>query len=97
MGMDKSEARALLARHLAIYRQYSYRDLTKRVSLNSAVQVRGPSGAEYQIEIDVMWDSPRNKVDILVMGTIDDGRLPGALKPLCDSFIMTPDGRFVGE
>jgi len=94
--MDKSEARAVLAQQLAICRQYSYSDLTKLIGTNSVVQVRGPSGAEYQIEIDVMWDSPRDKVDIRVMGTIDDGRLPGALLPLCESFIMAPDGRFVG-
>lgn len=95
--MDKSEARAVLAQHLATYRRYSYRDLTQLVGVNSAVQVRGPSGVEYQIEIEVMWDSLRHKTDILVMGAIDDGRLPGALSPLCDSFILAPDGRFVGE
>jgi len=95
--MDKSEARAVLAQQLAVYRGYSYGDLTKLIGTNSAVQVSGPSGAEYQIEIDVMWDSPRDKVDIRVMGAIDDGRLPGALLPLCDSFILAPDGKFVGE
>lgn len=96
-GMDKSEARAVLAQHLALCRQYSYGGLTKLIGTNSAITANGPSGVEYQIEIEVMWDSPSDKVDILVMGTIDDGHLPGALSPLCDSFIMAPDGRFVGE
>ncbi len=95
--MDKSEARTVLAQQLAKYRQYSFGDLTKLIGVNSVVQVRGPSGAEYQIEIEVMWDSLRDKTDILVMGAIDDGRLPGALSPLCDSFILAPDGKFVGE
>ena len=95
--MDRTEARAVLAQQLASYRGRAYGDLVKLVGTNSAVEVRGPSGAEYQIEIDVMWDSPRDKVDVRVMGAIDDGRLPGALLTLCDSFIVTPDGRFVGE
>ena len=95
--MDKTEARAVLARQLASYRKRAYGDLITRVGTNSTIEVRGPSGAEYQIEIDVMWDSPRDKVDIRVMGAIDDGRLPGALSPLCDSFILAPDGKFVGE
>ena len=95
--MDKLEARAVLAQHLATYRRHSYDDLTRLIGVNSVVQVQGPSGVEYQIEIEVMWDSPRRKMDILVMGAIDDGRLPGALSPLCDSFILAPDGRFVGE
>jgi hypothetical protein len=95
--MDKVEARNLLAQQLASYRVLPYRDLVKLVGANATVEVRGPSGVEYQIEIEVMWDSPREKVNIRVMGTIDDGRLPGALLPLCGSFVLSPDGRFVEE
>ena len=91
--MDKIEARAVLAQHLARYRARAYSDLVKLLGTNSVAEVRGPSGAEYQIEID--WDS--DKVNLRVMGAIDDGRLPGALLPICDSFILAPDGRFVGE
>ncbi len=74
--MDKSEARTVRAQHLAIYRQYCYGDLTKLVGNNSVLEVCGPSGAEYQIEIEVMWDSPRDKLDIRVMGTIDEDVFP---------------------
>ncbi len=95
--MDRTEARAVLAQQLASYKRRTYGDLVKLVGTVSVVEVRGPSGAEYQIEIDVMWDSPRDKVDVRVIGAIDDGLLPGALLPLCDSFILAPDGRFVGE
>ena len=97
MEMDKAEARAVLAHHLATYRHYSYADLTQLIGVIRAVQVRGLSGVEYQIEVEIMWDSPRQKTNILVMGAIDDGRLPGAFSPLSDSFILAPDGRFVGE
>jgi hypothetical protein len=96
--MDKTEARTILAEHLSSYRVLAYADLVKLVGTNSVVEVLGPSGTEYQIEIDVGWGSPRDRgVDVLVMGAIDDGRLPGAISPLSDSFIMTPDGKLVGE
>jgi hypothetical protein len=31
-----------------------------------------------------------------ILGSIDDGGWR-ALRPLCDDFILAPDGRFVGE
>ena len=95
--MNETEARAVLARELAPYRARSYADLAGIVGTISVIEARGPSGVEYQIEIEVMWDSPRQKVDILVIGGIDDGRFFSALRPLCDSFIRAPDGRLVGE
>ena len=95
--MNRTEAHAVLAQQLAPYRARSYADLVAMVGTNSVVEVCGPSGVEYQIEIEVMWDSPRDKVNVLVIGGIDDGRFLSALSPLCDSFILTPDGKFVGE
>ena len=95
--MDKTEARAVLTQQLAPYRARSYADLVRMVGTNSVIQACGPSGVEYQIEIEVMWDSPRHMVNILVIGGIDDGRFLAALSPVCDSFILTPDGKFVGE
>ena len=95
--MDKSEARAILATQLASFRMRSYGDLVNLMGEVQVTEVSGKSGAEYQIEIEVMWDSPREKVNVRVIGAIDDGRLPGALAPLSDSFIVAPDGTFVGE
>ena len=95
--MNKTEARAVLTQQLAAYRTRSYADLAGMVGTNSVVEAYGPSGVVYQIEIAVMWDSPRDKDNILVIGGIDDGRFLSALSPQCDSFILAPDGRFVGE
>jgi len=95
--MDKTEAHDVLAEQLAVYRGRSYADLVSLVGTISVVEVRGQSGAEYQIEIEVLWDSKRDKLNVLVMGGIDDGRFFSALSPLCDSFIVGPDGTFVGE
>jgi hypothetical protein len=94
--MDRGEAREVLAAHLSSFRLLAYADLVGLMGDVHVAEVRGPSGATYQIEIDVSWDSPRERTNIRVLGTIDDGRLPGAFVPGCDSFIVTPDGKFVG-
>ena len=95
--MDRSEARALLVTHLTSFRRRSYRELVGLMGDVQVAEVLGESGREYQIEVEVVWDSLREKVNVLVLGAIDDGRLPGALTPLCESFIVAPDGTFVGE
>ena len=94
--MDKREAHELLASHLAGYRERSYAEL---IALERAgpttVEVAGPSGTCYQIEVQVVWDGARGG-DVRVLGAIDDGGWR-AFMPLTDDFIMAPDGSFVGE
>jgi hypothetical protein len=48
-----------------------------------------------KFEVQVFWDHDVGK-DVWVIGSIDDGGLRGFF-PLNDSFIMAPDGTFVGE
>ena len=95
--MDEREARNLLSEKLAEYRALSYATLASRIAARDVdcTQVVGPSGVEYQIEVQFCWDD-RPSGNIRVIGAIDDGGLR-AFVPLCDSFIMAPDGRFVGE
>lgn len=95
--MDKTEARAVLVEQLAAWRKRAYAELASMVGSHSVIAARGASGAEYQIEIEVLWDSPRERVNVLVSGGVDDGRGLASLFPLCESFIVAPDGRFVGE
>ena len=95
--MDKGEAKSVLAAEMAKFRSRSYGDLVAMVGENFVFEARGQSGTEYQVEVDVMWDSPKEKVDVRVFGGVDDGRFMTALTPFCDSFIVTPDGTFVGE
>jgi len=91
-AMDRGEARTILAAHLELFRRRSYADLVALMGDVHVTEVAGPSGAEYQIELEVVWDSPREKADIRVLGAIDDGRLPGSIVPVSDSFIVAPDG-----
>jgi hypothetical protein len=93
--MDNREASLLLTAALARYRGLTYSDLRPRIGEVICDEVAGASGTKYQIEINFDWDD-RPSGDIRVMGGIDDGGW-SAFLPLCDSFIMAPDGRFVGE
>ena len=94
--MDKPEARELLALELNNWRRKAYSELSTQLGAGPFVaEVSGKSGASYQIEIECHWDGKPNG-DIRVLGAIDDGGLR-AFAPLTDDFIMTPDGKFVGE
>jgi hypothetical protein len=93
--MDKQEARTLLTAKLAKYRRFTYTDLVAKIGEIDCLEVTGPSGVEYQIEVQFFWDGEADG-DVRVMAGIDDGGLR-AFMPLCDSFIIAPDGRFVGE
>jgi hypothetical protein len=95
--MDRGEARTVLAAHLGSFRRRSYADLVALIGDVRVAEISGPSGATYQIEVEVRWDSPSDQTNIRVLGGIDDGRFLSALTPLNDSFIVSPGGRFVGE
>ncbi len=93
--MDKQEAKRLLTTKLAEYRPLGYTDLVAMIGEIDCLEVTGPTGVEYQIEVQFMWDSKPDG-DVLVSAGIDDGGL-SAFAPLCGGFIVTPDGEFVGE
>jgi hypothetical protein len=95
--MDKVEAKSVLAAEMAKYRARTYRDLAAMVGGDFVSEASGQSGVKYQIEINVMWDFSKEKVDVRVLGGIDDGRFWTACCPLSDSFIVAPDGSFIGE
>ncbi len=93
--MDNAAAKAILRSHLQSYRDRAYTELVALVGDVQVAQLVGAGGVEYQIEVEVMWDG-RAGGNIRVLGGIDDGGWR-AFAPLCDSFIMTPDGTFIGE
>ena len=93
--MDKDEARSILAAHLATYRALSYEELAKRVDTVETAEVEAPSGEQYQLEVQFLWDGKRNG-DVRVIGSVDDGGWR-AFAPLPNDFIKAPDGSFVGE
>ena len=88
--MDREEALNLLNAKLDDYRKMSYADLAAKIGHEEFPEVVGPSGTEYQIEIHVIWDHKPDG-DVRVMGTIDDGTLRGAFRPVCEDLIVRPD------
>jgi hypothetical protein len=93
--MDKNEARAILAEQIAALRTWTYYELCGLVNDPTGGEVTGPSGAKYQVELDAVWDS-RKRGPVRVFVLIDDGGLR-AFAPMSQSFIVAPDGSFVGE
>ena len=87
--MNTAEARALLLEVLAPYREWSYDQLCEMVGApERTLELEGPSGARYQIEVSAAWDS-KPAGDVRVTGCIDDGGWR-AFRPLCEDFIKTP-------
>jgi hypothetical protein len=93
--MDNHEAKILLQKTLEQFRQYSFKELQASIGNIFTFQVDGGSGVQYQIEVEAFWDGKPGQ-DIMVVGAIDDGGWR-AFSPLSDSFIIRPDGTFVGE
>jgi len=93
--MDNNEARAILTQYLSRYRNRSYADLVGMIGELDVAETAGPSGAKYQIEVEVHWDD-KAQHNVRVLAGIDDGGWR-AWAPLTESFIMSPDGSLVGE
>jgi hypothetical protein len=94
--VNKEEAKEILGRELAEYRRRSYGGLLSLLDGCETFERRGPSGVTYQIEVQVFFDDEEG-LNLRVTGAIDDGGWRSTMSPLCDDFIMAPDGSFVGE
>lgn len=95
--MDEVEARGVLDKRVAELRLQPYFDLKAAwLGQPDCEQVQGPSGVEYQIEIGALWDD-RQARTLRIVVSVDDGRGWRAFSPLADSYIVAPDGSFVGE
>jgi hypothetical protein len=94
--MDKGEAKALLQAEMEKYGLRGYLSLRQLVGDIDAYEVRGPSGTQYQFEVQAVWDARPNG-NLRVIGSIDDGGLLSAFAPLTDSFILAPGGEFLDD
>ena len=96
--MDKIEARAVLSAELNRFRALPRRVLLDRVlDDQELIEVVGPSGTRYLVEVDAFWDDQQRPGDNLrVIGAISDSGWR-TFVPVTDSFIVAPDGSFVGE
>jgi hypothetical protein len=92
--MNTAEAKLILARELARYRGQPFEELLSLLQEVETHELSGPSGASYQLEFQAFWDEVRNRKLLRVTGAIDDGGL-GAFAPVTDSFLVSPDGKFI--
>jgi hypothetical protein len=93
--VEKREARIILQELLDELCERPYSDLAKLVGDSQQREIAGKSGTRYQVEIEAVWDDKRDG-NLRVFAAIDDGGWR-AFVPLTDSFIIAPDGSFVGE
>jgi hypothetical protein len=91
--MDKKEAKLVLSREMERMRQQPYSELRQWALENQieSVMIAGPSGIGYQIEIVVRWDS-KPEGPLRVLAIIDDGEMISSFTPVCDDFLMLPNG-----
>jgi hypothetical protein len=91
--MDRAEAKSILAKELTAFAARPYDKLVASIKQTDVKNIEGESGANYQIEFNLCWDS-RPDGDLRIMASIDDGGWRAFL-PLTDSLIMKPDGTLV--
>ena len=61
------------------------------------MEITARSGKPYQLEFQALWDDPKRPNGVLrIAGAIDDGGLR-VYTPVTDSFLIAPNGEFVGE
>jgi hypothetical protein len=89
--MDRTEAASLLRDHMRRLSEFAYDVFVARIGEQRMATVSGESGAEYQIEVEVFWDSEPGGF-LRVLGSIDDGTLRAAFRPVCEDFLIGPDG-----
>lgn len=108
--MDTEEKQFLLAQYLDEFRKWKYEALVAEIDRTQNEHdclrhIEGvcADGTEYQMEFNVFWDGKRGG-DVRVCGDISTapqnpvlGFVPAYTSDATDSFIMAPDGRFVGE
>ena len=93
--MNNVEARGIVVAESAKYRAKGYKDLLALLGRQDHYEVSGASGTLYQMKILAFWDDKPNGV-LRVRAAIDDGGIR-AYVPMIEDFLITPEGRFVGE
>ena len=86
--MDRVEAKWLLLRSLAEYRQYDYEQLLELMGEPRCVELVAASGREYHVEFEPIWDAQPNG-DIRVLGSIYDYGWR-TFVPLTYDFLVSP-------
>ena len=96
--MDKVIASSLLESFVDSLRGRKYSDLCKLIGEANCQEIAGPDRKTYQLEFEAFWDDPRKAGgNLRIITSIDDGTFWASFRPITKSFIMAPDGSFVGD
>ncbi|HNY27788.1 MAG TPA: hypothetical protein PLA90_01555 [Candidatus Sumerlaeota bacterium] len=108
---ENNEAQQIIREIVEVFRACSYSELCALIDTEPiGGSLTGPSGQEYQYEIEAFWDGKKNG-DIRLLGSISPDPdqpkscsipllkwISSSFSPLAtDDFIMSPSGDFVGE
>ena len=83
--MDKAEAKRILDEHLARYRNWSYAELIQLRDLHHKAKIKGPSGTNYNFELEVDWEKDPDG-PVRVSASVNDGNVKD-FTPVSDSFV----------
>ncbi|MDX6513767.1 MAG: hypothetical protein QOE36_3271 [Gaiellaceae bacterium] len=81
-------------------RSLPYSDLLRCYSLDEGnepvwEEAEGPSGTRYNLKLYAFWDDGPPNLRVWV--NADDGSRLGFMRPVSSTFIIAPDGSYVGE
>jgi hypothetical protein len=98
--VDELEANDVAEARLSKLRSLSYADLLRRYLLDEGnepvwEEVEGLSGTRYNLKLFALWDGDPPNLRVWV--NADDGSREGFRRPVSTTFIVAPDGTFVGE
>ncbi|MGH3715466.1 MAG: hypothetical protein ACRDT4_18685 [Micromonosporaceae bacterium] len=89
------EAQQILDGEVGRLRRVPYNELLRYLEPH-AFEVAAPSGRVFQVEVTALWDD-RKQGHLRVITATDDSKGWGLRDYKSDDFIITPDGRFIGE
>jgi hypothetical protein len=93
--MDLIEALGVLSAEAMKYAGRSHTELTSLVEQPHHLQVVGPDGTTFQVEISATWDDKPGQT-LRLFFSVDDGGLR-AFVPLTRDALVRPDEAFDGE
>ena len=97
--MNKEEAQRLADEALEPLRSRSYKQLLAEYFKNPHTwEAKGRDGQEYNLEVEAMWDSRKERT-LRVFACADDRSLRSGLvsSPVCSDFIIGPDGAYIDD
>jgi len=93
--LNAVEAREVLREYVAPYRRRTHTELAGLVNKRLATRLRGPSGGEYDVTLEVRWDDQPLE-DVCVSAAINDQGWKAA-QDIYEIFSMSPENQIVGD